>query len=854
MQTVYKSFDRAQRQNALAAEITADKHERAQSDMVKLMEKLINDNSNTQAVMRSLLTNAPQLALAVASDTVLNLAEASPADQGDAPGGDGAEAMAAVSTLTEQLESTAKRGRNEEGGAGDTVQEEELAAREDELARATESARLAGMAARSAMDVDQGAPVGWNSGSTLDGRTSRGYYSYNGSTLHGRQLSRSGGARGEGEDDYYFGATDWITRAAMCWLIMQAVVRVRRLHRMLGRGYASVHKARRKKRLEVSQVGKGMAMGTSVVGLLLTTIAFMSLIFHIATPVRAAAHTANLVVVVANGEGGIGKWLVRGAATAKFGNVDRGTTFAQTSRNLDLAAGNLRRPSVRRYAFHASYVWESGLPVDIRQLDDRDWTAPGVWRRLASRGTVGRAGRGCKRSRARWDDWEVQGDAVLLPPTLRDAWRRGPEVDDRSVAGGSRPERGGGGRVGVLGGGEIDPCLPSHDSPSQIHTAATVGAARSRAWLASQDSGLGARAGGPVRGGQGQVDAGGLRQAARGGAVGGDRSGGGDDLVHLQGGVWVRRRCDRCVVTEGVSGQQFMRHVESSWTRLDDAATRAVVNNDGEFLGYLTEQYVGREASYKFGFNDWMRGGLQPQLEGGLEVCWAHMNCGGERLQGPPEPWEGDRLYVDVTVQLCEDLDSLRLREALAECCKHSTMVRYRWRYGWSPFGPVKQEFAARTRGRPIAVLSRSGTIRSAPKRRELPRDAGNGASTIIGECSLGRRRLSDAWWRGGGQERGSVHRYRRRGLCRPGPRRGVEGVGRAGMERSGGRNRRRNDDGCSTQWESSDCSLQEGATAHSDRRGGRGREEVGWAVYAGGMLDCGLFDDRDRDEMRITV
>ena len=202
---------------------------------------------------------------------------------------------------------------------------------------------------------------------------------------------------------------------------------------------------------------------------------------------------------------------------------------------------------------------------------------------------------------------------------------------------------------------------------------------------------------------------------------------------------------DDGMVTEGVSGQQFMRHVESSWTRLDDAATRAVVNNDGEFLGYLTEQYVGREASYKFGFNDWMRGGLQPQLEGGLEVCWAHMNCGGERLQGPPEPWEGDRLYVDVTVQLCEDLDSLRLREALAECCKHSTMVRYRWRYGWSPFGPVKQEFAARTRGRPIAVLSRSGTIRSAPRRRELLRDAGNNVSTIIEEYSSGRRRPSDA-------------------------------------------------------------------------------------------------------------
>ena len=151
-------------------------------------------------------------------------------------------------------------------------------------------------------------------------------------------------------------------------------------------------------------------------------------------------------------------------------------------------------------------------------------------------------------------------------------------------------------------------------------------------------------------------------------------------------------------MTEGVSGQQFMRHVESSWTRLDDAATRAIVNNDGEFLGYLTEQHVGCEASYKFGFSDWMRGGLQPQLEGGLEVCWAHMNCGGERLQGPPEPWEGDRLYVDVTVQLCEDLDSLRLHEALAECCKHSTMLRYRWRYNWSPFGPVKQEFAAHER------------------------------------------------------------------------------------------------------------------------------------------------------------
>jgi len=97
--------------------------------------------------------------------------------------------MAAVSTLTEQLESTAKRGRNDEEGAGDTVQEEELAAREDELAKATELARLAGMAARSAMDVDEGAPLGWNSGSTLGGRTSRGYYNYNGFTLHTNSIT-----------------------------------------------------------------------------------------------------------------------------------------------------------------------------------------------------------------------------------------------------------------------------------------------------------------------------------------------------------------------------------------------------------------------------------------------------------------------------------------------------------------------------------------------------------------------------------------------------------------------------------------------------------------------------------------
>ena len=526
LQTVYKSFDRAQRQNALAAEITADKHERAQSDMVRLMEKLINDNTNTQAVMRSLLTSAPQLALAVARDTVLNLAEAAPTDQGGAPGGDGAEAMAAVSTLTEQLESTAKRGRNDDEDVGDTLQEEELAVREDELAKATELARLAGMAARTAMDVEEGAPVGWNSGSTLGGRTSSGYYNYNGSTLHGRQLIRSGGARGEGEYDHYFDAADWITMAAMCWLIVLAVSRVRRLHRMLGRGYASVHKARRKKRLEVSQVGKGMAMGTSVVGLLLTTIAFMSLIFHIATPVRAAAHTANSVVVVANGEGGIGNLLDRGAATAKFGNLVLETTFVQTSRNLDLAAGNLRRPLVRydHDAWHGvaseRYGWGLGLL-----------------------GECARAGRGGSRGRTRRVDRTSQVDAVAIPPHLRREAHRGAAVDGGAVEGCGCPRQTWRrDHAGLTGDGEVHLGVPFDGPTPEDYRFAQEGGAGDCTWHGSPDGGRGALARGPVRGGGWHMDSGGVRQIERGEAGSGDRPGGLDAFIHFQSGVWSGRR------------------------------------------------------------------------------------------------------------------------------------------------------------------------------------------------------------------------------------------------------------------------------------------------------------------------
>tara|TARA_B110000196_G_scaffold271643_1_gene247179 strand:+ start:64 stop:402 length:339 start_codon:yes stop_codon:yes gene_type:complete len=72
----------------------------------------------------------------------------------------------------------------------------------------------------------------------------------------------------------------------------------------------------------------------------------------------------------------------------------------------------------------------------------------------------------------------------------------------------------------------------------------------------------------------------------------------------------------------------------------------------------------------------------------------------GSRLQGPPEPWAGDRRFVDATVHLCEELSSFELSAALAECRKHSTVERYRADVTSEngSLGFVKREFALHER------------------------------------------------------------------------------------------------------------------------------------------------------------
>ena len=134
-----------------------------------------------------------------------------------------------------------------------------------------------------------------------------------------------------------------------------------------------------------------------------------------------------------------------------------------------------------------------------------------------------------------------------------------------------------------------------------------------------------------------------------------------------------------------VDGRLYMRGLDRCCDfSLDDPLARAVRNNRGEFLYHRIDQLAGNEYSVRFWFRDWNGsgcGGFLQLEEEDMEFCWAHMNLGGSRLQLPATHLYGygraPPLPVDVTVHLCEILDFLSLRTALAECRKHSNMERY---------------------------------------------------------------------------------------------------------------------------------------------------------------------------------
>ena len=159
----------------------------------------------------------------------------------------------------------------------------------------------------------------------------------------------------------------------------------------------------------------------------------------------------------------------------------------------------------------------------------------------------------------------------------------------------------------------------------------------------------------------------------------------------------------------GMSGLRYMQGLDRCNVSLDDPLARAVRSNGGELLCYLIDQLAGNEDSVRFWFRDWNGsgwGGAPPLEEEDMEFCWSHMNLGGSRLQGPARQLPGygrpPPFSVDVTVHLCEVLDSFSLHTALAECRKYSNMGRYlligEVPYNWSSIGIAKQEFALHER------------------------------------------------------------------------------------------------------------------------------------------------------------
>ena len=295
LQRVYGELKCSQESAALAAELSAQKLHAQSEAMMKQLKEVQQQSMQATVLMSAIFKAAPDLAVAVRDQATIEFG--GQASGGEASSSSGGEAVD-VDMLVEQLAPG--------GGGGDaaraddesndsrvmiSVVEEELAAANARLALAQQhnaSLDTRGMLAPLAGEaVGGGKMVGhWDVGRVGDGcfegGTVHGYYSI-GLVVHRQQLSDAevdGAHEAEGRG--------WRDRPMpdMVWVVIAVFTYFRRMHRLLGRCFASVHKARRKRhgadavtirQLATASAGCGERAGNGVVQWAGAAIAVMAL-------------------------------------------------------------------------------------------------------------------------------------------------------------------------------------------------------------------------------------------------------------------------------------------------------------------------------------------------------------------------------------------------------------------------------------------------------------------------------------------------------------------------------------------------------------------------------------------------
>ena len=273
LRRVYGELKCAQESAALANQLNAEKQHAQGEAMMQRLQEFQRQSAQVNALVHAVLKAAPDLALAVREQATISLGGQAGGGAGSGAG-DGGEQVD-IEMLVEQL-SPARPAEEIARGADEVVDAEVMAAlTEEELAAANERLQAA---RRGNAGLDAGSkpvPLGGGAkgectvvgqhaegctwGSDMEWDKQRGSYSPD-LELHRWQLSYATAAAAHEAE--VRGGHDQFT-PGMVWAVVVVFTYFRRMCRLLGRCYASVHKARRKRRGAAGKTAERTAVDTA---------------------------------------------------------------------------------------------------------------------------------------------------------------------------------------------------------------------------------------------------------------------------------------------------------------------------------------------------------------------------------------------------------------------------------------------------------------------------------------------------------------------------------------------------------------------------------------------------------------
>ena len=264
---VYQELRCSQRSAAVQADLNS---QRANAQAVELMKKLVvmeQANHRHQMVTQAMLLAAPDIAVAVRNRMALGVRAAADGEgaEGEETAG-GMEIDSVVAEVAAEMASKRSREEEDESAEEEACQQAEIDTAEQELRQANED--LQASRALNSSRATSGAPVlveadegyGWGR-QWLAGQSAHvhgGVDSYN-CHMDILRCQLDGGAAEGWRRERARGGDDWQCLLGMVWMVIVVVAQLRRMQRLLGRCFASVHKARRKRRTAVSR-GKDSAL------------------------------------------------------------------------------------------------------------------------------------------------------------------------------------------------------------------------------------------------------------------------------------------------------------------------------------------------------------------------------------------------------------------------------------------------------------------------------------------------------------------------------------------------------------------------------------------------------------------